>query len=711
MRSRVPRTAAAPGGPHAELSAPPKEALGDIYRSLFEAAGDGVLVIDDQGRAVDCNPYLLEQLRTSREQILGSSPCGFSPDYQPDGRRSEQAATEVLARTAAGERVSLDWLGLRGDGTPINLEVTVTRIEWDGRAWFVALHRDVTERHRIAEALRLSEEKFSKLYDVSPDPMILSEIETGRIFDINPAFSEVFGYRREAVVGRTTVEVGLWARREDREATVAAMQRHGQLRNHEVVFRTADGGLRTVLGSSARVVIEGLSCWIVQFRDITEQKAQQQALEHMALHDSLTGLPNRQQLKAHLDVAVTRLQAHGTGFALMLLDLDGFKEINDTLGHHVGDQLLRELAPRLEAEAARRGGLVARLGGDEFALLWPGPLDAAAAEERAGEVLSAVREPFRVRDLQLNLTGSLGIALAPRDGRDGAALLRCADVAMYVAKRGMLDFSHYAPEIDANSPLRLTILSDIGKAISAGQLRLLFQPKVRLWDGSLAGWEALVRWEHPVHGLLPPGVFVPVVEMSELVQQLTDWVIEDALRALSSSFAAGPRTTVAVNLSARNLVNEKLPGRVAELLRRYAVAPGRLELEVTETAVMADPQRAYRVLRRLSALGVRLAIDDFGTGYSSLLTLRQMPRVQALKVDQAFVQRITRDSFDVTLVRTMVDLAQKLGMEAVAEGVERADTLKALQAIGCDLAQGYYLARPLAEAAAAAWTPPRLATV
>lgn len=676
--------------------------LSDLYQSIYEAAGEGVFLTDASGHCVDCNPYACVQMRASRAELLGTTPLDWSPEFQPDGQESAVAAESIFARAEAGERQLFVWQCRLRDGTTPLFEATVTRVETGSALYFVVVQRDVTEQQQIAEALRLSEAKFSQLYDVSPDPMLVAEIATGSLIDVNPAFTSSFGYRRDDVIGKTTVEVGLWARPEDRDRVVAAMRDEGCLRNVEVQFRTADGALRYVLGSSGEVFIDGKSCWIVQFRDITGQKAHQEMLDYLAHHDTLTGLPNRQQLYDRLETALDDFRGGGDGFALMLLDLDGFKDINDTLGHHVGDDVLKVLAPRLQLLVEPFDGLVARLGGDEFAMFWPGVRSSADAGGFAQKLLDAIREPMDIDGLKLGVSGSVGVALAPRDGDDGSALLRCADVAMYVAKRGMLGFAHYLPELDDNSPLRLTILSDIDSAIAHGQLRLVYQPKVRLSDGGISGWEALVRWQHPVHGLLSPGLFVPVVEMSDLIQKLTDWVIEEALRVMSSTFAR-MSGSISVNLSARNLVDSGLPQRVATLLARYEVSPARLELEITETAVTSDPDRAYQVLRELSGLGICLAIDDFGTGYSSFLNLRRMPPVQVLKVDQSFVQRMTQEKVDTTIVRAMVDLARELGMIPVAEGVETVEVLEALQSLGCAIAQGYYLTPPLGERDALAW--------
>ncbi|HYH38287.1 MAG TPA: EAL domain-containing protein [Azospirillum sp.] len=679
----------------------------ELGRRLVEAAGDAILVVDARGVVLDCNPAASELFRCPAAEIVGRHISGeLSPEFQPDGRRSLQAAAAVGRLVQAGQRQQIEWTYRRADGTLVEAEVTLAPVMTGEDGFRIVIARDVSTRRAMESRMLQSEQKFAQLFAISPDPMIVAEIETGRILDVNLSFATAFGYERDEVLGRSTVEIGLWADPRQRAETVAVMRQRGQLRNHEVDFRTRDGEVVTVLGSSAEVLIDGRSCWLVQFKDITERKAHLAMVEFLAHHDSLTGMPNRKRLHEEARQRIADAQEGQRGFALLLIDLDRFKEVNDTLGHHVGDELLRMVSARLVEVVADRDGFAARLGGDEFAVVLPG----AGPEEARGwaqEFLTALRRPFTLEGMRLDVGASIGIAAYPQDGRDSSTLLRCADVAMYVAKRKQTGWSHYMVQADTHSASRLALMADLGDAIRNGQLLLHYQPILRVEDGAAIGAEALVRWQHPHFGLIPPGEFVPMAEMSDLIHAMTAWVLDAAVARAVAWRAAGRAWRIAVNLSARNLIDESLPDQVRATLERHGLPPRLLELEITETAMMADPERALTVLGRISALGVEIAIDDFGTGYSSFATLRRLPPIASLKIDQSFVRRMLTDPADAIVVQTMVSLARNLGTRAVAEGVETGDVLEALRRCGCPEAQGYAIARPMAAEALERWAAGR----
>ena len=674
----------------------------ELGRRLVEAAGDAILVIGPGGAILDCNPAAVEMLGRAREAIVGRRVAELSPERQPDGCLSSEAALAIGAEVQSGRQQRVEWTYLRADGTPVEAEVTLSPVEVGEQGFRIVIARDISLRKAMERRMLLSEQKFSKLFAISPDPMIVSEIETGRILDVNLSFVDTFGYDRADILGRTTVEIGLWNDPAQRITTVEVMRRQGQLRNHEVDFRTKDGRVLTILGSSAEVFVDGRSCWLVQFKDITERNAHLATVEFLAHHDSLTGLPNRKRLHETVTRLIADADRTESHVALMLLDLNRFKEVNDTLGHHVGDELLRMVSARLIQAAAGRGGEVARLGGDEFAVV----LDDAGAEEAkawAVEFLASLRKPFSLEGMRIEVGASVGIAVHPQDGRDSSTLLRCADVAMYVAKRRQSGYSHYIAHADTHSASRLALMADLGDAVRLGQLRLHYQPILRMDDDTVAGMEALVRWQHPLYGLVPPGEFVPMAEMSDLIHDLTAWVLDTAVAQAKAWRMAGHAWRMSVNLSARNLVDESLPDQVRATLVRHDLSPECLELEITETAMMADPDRALAVLTDIAGFGVEIAIDDFGTGYSSFATLRHLPQVASLKIDQSFVRRMLCDPADAVVVQTMVSLARQLGLRAVAEGVETADVLAALRRCGCTEAQGYGIARPMEAAAVADW--------
>jgi len=425
-------------------------------------------------------------------------------------------------------------------------------------------------------------------------------------------------------------------------------------------------------------------------------------LRHDALHDSLTGLPNRVHLQRGLTAALEDAAAgRAPGASVMILDLDEFKEINDTLGHHQGDALLVEVAARLSA-AVGDAGSVARLGGDEFAVLLPANADEDHVLDVARSLLRVLQRPVALDGLAVEIGASIGIASAPEHATDTAALLKCADLAMYDAKSSTGGIRLYEPDLHATSPRRLTLVSELRAALHDGSVQVHVQPKAELASRRVVGVEALVRWEHPDRGWVPPDDFVPVAENSGLLGVLTTLVLDTSLAACARWRAAGHDLGVAVNLSTRSLQDPALVDEVGGLLLRHDVPADRLTLEVTESSVMADPGRAVAQLRLLRALGVRLSIDDFGTGYSSLSYLQQLP-VQEVKIDRSFISSLCSESGNVAIVRAIIDLGRNLGLDVVAEGVEDQGTWDQLTAMGCTLVQGWHLARAMPTGELAGW--------
>lgn len=439
------------------------------------------------------------------------------------------------------------------------------------------------------------------------------------------------------------------------------------------------------------------------FKEMRRQVAErQQALEHQALHDALTGLPNRVLLQDRVQHAIQHLRrlGHG-GLALLIMDLDGFKEINDTLGHPIGDGLLQQLADRLQREV-RDSDTVARLGGDEFAVLLE-QVDEAEARHMAGRILRLLDHPFEVAGQSLYVAGSIGLALYPQHAHSPQELSRRADVAMYVAKREKNGIALYDPAQDHYTLQRLAQASDLRSAIGNEHLLLHFQPQIDLHTGRFSGVEALLRWQHPQLGYISPDDFIPVAEQTGLIRHLTYWVLDNALAHVAAwSHRALPLGSIAVNLSAYNLQDAGLALEVARLLKKWGVQPWRLVLEITESSMMANPARALATLEKLNDIGVQIAIDDFGTGFSSLSYLKQLP-VDKLKIDKSFVMHMNEDDSDAMIVRSTIDLAHNLGLEVVAEGVESGEALELLHILDCDAAQGYFISRPLAAAALEEW--------
>lgn len=415
-------------------------------------------------------------------------------------------------------------------------------------------------------------------------------------------------------------------------------------------------------------------------------------LKHLAVHDPLTGLPNRTLVMDRLQQALIGARHGGQGVALVMIDLDHFKEVNDSLGHATGDQLLVRIGS-LFRDVLREEDTIGRLGGDEFAVVIPGAdrRQALAVAERLGATL---KSPLNIGQTACSVGASMGISLCPEHGDHPVTLLKYADIAMYIAKRNRNDVFVYDEAMDIHCPDRLDLISDLHVAIQQWEIGAVFQPKVDLQTGMIVGAETLARWTRPGLGPVSPVDFIPILEQTGLIKTFTLQMVEHAVRFCRECAQAGYRLTVAVNLSAHNLRDPRLPEQVAEILDYHGLDARMLTLEITESAVMMDPEQSHAILARLNGMGIQLSIDDFGTGYSSLSYLKRMP-VQKLKIDRSFVRDMVQDSDDAIIVRSTIDLAHNLGLKTIAEGVETLETLAVLQAMRCDMVQGYLVSRPL----------------
>ena len=459
------------------------------------------------------------------------------------------------------------------------------------------------------------------------------------------------------------------------------------------IAQAAEAAFLPVAGIFEVVLILLFAVLLPILRRVTKRiQRQMDEIEYRALYDELTALPNRALFRdrAHQAVAIARRE-RGTA-SVLLFDVDRFREINDALGHEAGDFLLRELGTRLR-EVLRESDTLARLGGDEYGVLLP----TSSVEEAvllASRVHEALEAPFTLRGVPLEVATSVGVANYPEHGEDVDELLQHADVAMYVAKDAHLGTAVYDDELDTNDAARLALAGELRRAIEQGELVVHYQPKADLSTGRIVGAEALARWQHPERGLLSSNEFVPIAERTGLIKPLSLYVVRSALEQCRAWSAAGLDLGVAVNLTIPDLLDLELPDRIAELLEETGVAPDRLELEITESTILADPFRVRQVLTQLNEMGLRLAIDDFGTGYSSLAYLKRLP-VQTIKIDRSFVTGMCEDPSDATIVRSTIDLGRNLGLAIVAEGVETRETWNALRGLGCSLAQGYLIGRAM----------------
>ncbi|MEW6120814.1 MAG: EAL domain-containing protein [Pseudomonadota bacterium] len=420
----------------------------------------------------------------------------------------------------------------------------------------------------------------------------------------------------------------------------------------------------------------------------------------LAYSDTLTGLPNRAMFHDRLQQAIAMTGRVGKPLTVMLMDLDHFKYVNDSLGHHIGDLLLKEVALRLRSNL-RDSDTVARLGGDEFAILLP-TADIQNARKVVRTLLGALEQPMTIEGQIIDVRGSFGMASAPLHGTEVAGLLRCADVAMYQAKRNSSGFAEYDARYDHNTLERLSLMSELREAVENDHLVLYYQPKVDLKSSSSYSVEALVRWIHPRRGFVPPNDFIPFAEQTGYIKAITNWVLNQGIRQCADWKRAGLDVNISINISARDLMNADLPVYFASLLREHGCPPERICLEITESAILDDPTHAMDNLKRLEAIGCKLSIDDYGTGYSSLAYLKRLP-VGELKIDRSFVQNMVNDPNDTVIVRSTIDLAHNLGLRVVAEGVENAAILSQLCLLGCDQAQGYFFSKPVSAADFQAW--------
>jgi diguanylate cyclase (GGDEF)-like protein/PAS domain S-box-containing protein len=562
------------------------------------------------------------------------------------------------------------------------------------------------ERRRAEEELRRSGERIRAILDNVADGIITID-ERLVVRSYNPAAERLFGYAADEVIGKDFVRlIAEPYRREVKpqlRAYLRAQQGLFEMGSHETSGLRKDGATFPMefnvgwLGPQ-RLVIGSL-------RDVSERKAETEALQYRALHDPLTGLPNRTFLRERLEETISAGEREMKPCAVLLMDLDGFKSVNDTLGHQAGDRLLQQVSQRMRG-VVRKADTIARYGGDEFAIVPWGATDVPRAVLIAEKILQAVDKPFTIDDQPLAVNMSIGIAVSPQHADDADDLIRRADVAMYAAKRARSGFSVYSADQDGGEgDGRVPLIGKLRYAIDQFELVLHYQPIVSALDGQLLKVEALVRWGHPSHGLLPPDDFIPSAEQSNLIKPLTAWVLNEALGQVHAWSKAGIDVGVAVNLSARNLLDDELPEAVAELLGTWQVAPEKLSLEITERSMLAT--EADETLRRLHEIGVRISVDDFGTGYSSLTYLKRLP-VQEIKIDKSFVIDMAENRDGAAIVRSTIDLGHNLGLKVVAEGVEDEKTVELLREYGCDFIQGFHISRPAAAGLLGPWLRSRV---
>ena len=680
------------------------EAKARELTAIVQHSADAIVGKTLEGLVTSWNPGAERMFGYSASEMQGQSILRLIPH----DRLAEEAA--ILEKIRRGEIVDhLETVRICKDGRAIDVAVTTSPIR-DRLGRLVGaskMARDITAQKITSQQQRLAASVFTN----TSEGIAITD-RSGRMVDVNAAFTRITGYERADVLGNTA---HMFRSSRQGPDVFQAMQRalflDGAWKG-EIWSRRKDGEsfsawvtVSKIPGTSGRT-----NNFVALFSDVTVLKLQQEQLERGAHFDPLTNLPNRLLLSDRLHQAMTQCERSAQSLAVMYMDLDGFKHVNDTFGHEAGDELLVAVAQRMKL-ALREMDTLARMGGDEFVAVMTDVDSMQDCILLANRVLAACSEPVRVQGTDLKVTASIGITMYPHDNAGADQLMRHADQAMYEAKQGGKNRFHiFDSAQDAEVKSRSVQQDQVAQALARQEFVLHYQPKVNMRTGDVLGVEALVRWQHPERGLLPPGAFLPAIERHPLIETLGSWVLNAALQQMSDWAARGLRLSVSVNIAARQLQQDSFARQLAGMLANYpSVEPQCLELEVLETSALHDIASTSAIMQDCHRLGVQFAIDDFGTGYSSLTYLRHLP-VETLKIDQSFVRDMLEDQGDLSIVKGVIGLAQAFHREVIAEGVETVAHGQLLIAMGCDKAQGYGVARPMPASQVAhwcaSWTPP-----
>jgi diguanylate cyclase (GGDEF)-like protein/PAS domain S-box-containing protein len=647
----------------------------------------------EDGTFLEANRAALEAFGRDRDEVIGQTALSLGVWPNPEDR------SRLMASMQAGEPVNLRPVTVRRkSGELREMLVSAAWVELDNHKQMLMSAVDITDARRAEALLQSSEERFEKIFQASPDAIVISRLSDGRYLEVNQRWLELFGYGRGEILGHTSLELGIWADPAERPRFVEQVAAHGALQGFETRFRKKSGTIIDAIVSADVIDIDGEAHLIVPIMDVTDRKHAEERIQQLATRDPLTGLPNRLLLNDRLTLGINQAQRHGGSLALLFIDLDRFKYINDSLGHVVGDAFLRSVSERLSG-IMRQGDTLARIGGDEFVVLLE---NVVAMEDAAGQVarkiLNCFAGPFSVEGHTLSCSCSIGISVFPSDATDPQTLIRDADTAMYnVKESGRGAYRYFSAEMNTRMQERLQLEIGLRQAIVERQFELAYQPKVNMASGEVVGLEALLRWRHPQWGVVAPGQFIAVAEDTGLIVEIGRWVLEEVCRQLREwrdrGFSPVP---VAVNLSVRQF-NPALVGEISTAMVAHGVAPGQIEVEITESLFMQNAEEVRAILKGLSRLGARVTIDDFGTGYSSLGYIRHFS-VDALKIDRAFLSDIGSSSQSLAIVRAVITMCRGLGIGVIAEGVENQEQLEILRKLHCDEYQGYLFSRPVSAA-------------
>lgn len=634
----------------------------------------------------------------TEEDLLFNSRISYDQITHPDDR--QHVRDTILEAVQNNRRFDIEYRIVRADGSIRHVWERGTNISHDSKAWDIleGFIQDVTERKQADEALREAERRYRSIFENAIEGIYQSTPNDGYLA-VNPALARMYGYEspQQLISTLRDIDHQVYVDPQRRLEFKRLMSKHGVVTNFESRVHRRNGEIiwisenaRSVYNSDGTLLFfEGT------VEAITERKLHEAEIQFQATHDALTGLPNRTLLYDRMQQAVLHSERYGNLTAIAFLDLDQFKFINDSLGHQVGDELLKITAQRLTS-CLRESDTVARQGGDEFVLLLTDQPNEEAITHTMQRVLHEVSQPWKANDLEFQITCSIGLTLCPDDGRDAETLLKNADSAMYKAKElGRNNFQYFSAEMNTSVTDRLELLNRLRQAISNEDFVLHYQPKVSLASHQIIGAEALVRWNSAHSGMVSPASFIPLAEETGLIIPLGEWVLRTACRQNRAWQEAGyPPIPISVNLSPRQLARGDIVEVVERILDETGLQPQYLELEITESVMTTDVEKSFALLTRLRTLGVQISLDDFGTGYSSLSYLKRFP-VDTLKIDQSFVRDIATDQDSAAIVKAIISLGRNLNLTVLAEGIETEDQFRFLLENGCDEGQGYLMSKPV----------------
>jgi diguanylate cyclase (GGDEF)-like protein/PAS domain S-box-containing protein len=678
------------------------------YRASFEQAAIGILHTSFEGRILRCNRKFGDMVGYRPDELAGLPFQEITPpgDRPPGDSMLHQLVSGALTHASFEKRY------VRKDGalTWVNLTITIQRDSEGRPLHFIAMAQEINARKQAEqqlaltrESLRKSEERYRTAFQMTMDAVALTRAEDGAYLDCNPAFQNLSGYAHEETIGRTSVELGVWADPRDRETMLDILKRNGTCSNFETQFHKRNGEIACVMISASLMDLEGEPCILTVTRDLSEARMAENEIKRLAYYDPLTGLPNRRLLLEALRRAVTADRRSSRKRALLFVDLDNFKMLNDTLGHHCGDLLLQEVAHRL-ASCIRESDTAARIGGDEFVVMIENlgecAEDAATqAKHIAEKILVRLGDPYQVSRHECLSTASIGITVFGYGKETATQILQQADIAMYQAKTaGRNAIRFFAPALQAAVTARACLEDEIRLGIRENQFLLWYQPQV---DGErIIGAEALVRWNHPRRGMLPPSEFIPLAEETGLIIPLGKFVLEAACRQ-SAAWAGMPGSApipIAINVSPRQFRQPDFIAHALTTIQETGADPLNIKLEITESMLVDNLEETVALMNTLKSHGIQFSLDDFGTGYSSLAYLKRLPLDQ-LKIDRTFVRDILTSATNGALAQAIISLARALGLVVIAEGVETDEQRALLSRLGCECYQGFLFSRPVPPAA------------